>query len=124
MKKRSIIMFFSIFCCLAVLASFVLGAKLKAASAQPNKGETKVFHLYAADMEQEVSQGTTLYSWGFGLWDPKKNAPATPPSIPGPEIRVKEGNHVKVVFHNQQKELHTIHFHGMTIVLLGMEHLK
>ncbi|WP_342041802.1 multicopper oxidase family protein [Bacillus sp. OTU2372] len=113
MKKRSIIIFICIFCCFAALVFFVLGAKLKAASAQPNKVETKVFHLYAADMEQEVAQGTTLYSWGFGLWDPKKNAPASPPSVPGPEIRVKEGDHVKVVFHNQQKEVHTIHFHGV-----------
>lgn len=76
-------------------------------------GETKTFHLYAADMQQEMAQGTTLYSWGYGLWDPEKNAPASPPSIPGPELRVKEGDHVKVVFHNQQSEPHTIHFHGI-----------
>jgi FtsP/CotA-like multicopper oxidase with cupredoxin domain len=113
MKKREIILLFSIVCCLVGIAVFIVDAKRESASAQPNKGQTKVFHLYAADMEQEVSQGTTLYSWGFGLWDPKKNAPASPPSVPGPEIRVKEGDHVKVVFHNQQQEVHTIHFHGI-----------
>ncbi|MED4228471.1 multicopper oxidase family protein [Neobacillus cucumis] len=112
MKKRTIMIIFFVFCCSAALAFFILGAKLKAAPV-PTKSETKVFHLYAADMEQEVSQGTTLYSWGFGLWDPKKNAPASPPSVPGPELRVKEGDHVKVVFHNQQQEMHTIHFHGI-----------
>jgi len=113
MKKREIILLFSIVCCLVGMAVFIVDAKRESASAQPNEGQTKVFHLYAADMEQEVSQGTTLYSWGFGLWDPKKNTPASPPSVPGPEIRVKEGDHVKVVFHNQQQEVHTIHFHGI-----------
>jgi FtsP/CotA-like multicopper oxidase with cupredoxin domain len=54
-----------------------------------------------------------LYSWGFGKWDPQKNKPASPATIPGPELRVQQGDHVKVVFHNRQKEPHTIHFHGV-----------
>jgi FtsP/CotA-like multicopper oxidase with cupredoxin domain len=78
-----------------------------------DSGKEKVFHLYAGDLTQELSQGTTLYSWGFGLWDDKQNKPASKPTIPGPEIRVKEGDRVKIVFHNQQKEPHTIHFHGV-----------
>ncbi|WP_054672688.1 multicopper oxidase domain-containing protein [Calditerricola satsumensis] len=36
-----------------------------------------------------------------------------PPSVPGPEIREREGEHVKVVLHNEQAEPHTIHFHGV-----------
>ncbi|WP_018131518.1 multicopper oxidase domain-containing protein [Effusibacillus pohliae] len=77
-----------------------------------NKQE-KVFHLYAGDAMQELAPGKTLYSWGFGLWDEQNNKPASPPTIPGPELRVREGDHVKVVFHNKQKEPHTIHFHGI-----------
>ncbi|PLT31140.1 multicopper oxidase family protein [Peribacillus deserti] len=98
------------------IAVFTIYFSKQDASAQDGKKEpkeTKVFHLYAADMQQEMAQGTTLYSWGFGLWDPEKNAPASKPTIPGPELRAKQGQHVKVVFHNQQKEMHTIHFHGI-----------
>lgn len=73
----------------------------------------KVFHLYAANTLQELAKGKTLFSWGYGLWDEKNNKPATKPTIPGPEIRVKEGDHVKVVFHNRQTQPHTIHFHGI-----------
>ncbi|MED1467228.1 multicopper oxidase family protein [Bacillus salipaludis] len=113
MKKRYIFLLILLFGCLLASNLFIFKGTGEEAAAKTEKGKTKVFHLYAADMEQEVAHGTTLYSWGFGFWDPKKNAPASPPSVPGPEIRVKEGDHVKVVFHNQQKELHTIHFHGI-----------
>lgn len=114
MKIRfPLIFILSVIGCFSAFAVFFMNATQEKASSKTEKGQTKVFHLYAADMEQELSQGTTLYSWGFGLWDLEKKAPASPPSIPGPEIRVKEGDHVKVVFHNQQKEMHTIHFHGI-----------
>lgn len=73
----------------------------------------KVFYLYAGDLTQELAQGKTLYSWGYGLWDEKNDKPASAPTIPGPELRVQAGDHVKVVFHNKQKEPHTIHFHGI-----------
>ncbi|MDN3015972.1 multicopper oxidase family protein [Paenibacillus sp. BSR1-1] len=113
MKRFPSFILFTIMGCLLVFSAVFIYATKEEASAKTEKGQTKVFHLYAADMEQEMAQGTTLYSWGFGLWDPQKNAPATKPSVPGPEIRITEGDHVKVVFHNQQKELHTIHFHGI-----------
>lgn len=80
---------------------------------QKAAGKTKEFHLFAGDITQELSEGKTLYSWGFGLWDEKNKKPASDATIPGPELRVKEGDHVKIVFHNKQKEPHTIHFHGV-----------
>lgn len=89
------------------------GQQTGSAQASTSTKAEKVFHLYAGDLTQEISQGKTLYSWGYGLWDEKNNKPASAPSVPGPEIRVKEGDHVKVVFHNKQKEPHTIHFHGI-----------
>lgn len=73
----------------------------------------RVVHLYIGNLQQELAPGLTLYGWGFGLWDPARNRPAGPPSVPGPEIRVREGEHVKVVLHNEQAEPHTIHFHGV-----------
>lgn len=73
----------------------------------------KEFHLYAADVKQQLAEGKTLYSWGYGLWDEKNNKPSAPATVPGPELRVREGDHVKIVFHNRQVEPHTIHFHGI-----------
>lgn len=83
------------------------------AAAEKSSNEAKVISLYAGDITEELSEGKTLYSWGYGLWDEKNNKPASEPTIPGPEIRVKEGEHVKIIFHNKQKEPHTIHFHGI-----------
>lgn len=87
--------------------------KSTAESAEKTANETKVISLYAGDITEELTEGKTLYSWGYGLWDEKNNKPASKPTIPGPEIRVKEGDHVKIIFHNKQKEPHTIHFHGI-----------
>jgi FtsP/CotA-like multicopper oxidase with cupredoxin domain len=113
MKNRKIILVVvAVFFCLSL--AFIVESATKAnTSKKAEPKQTKTFHLYAANMEQEMKQGVTLYSWGYGIWDPVKNAPASPPSIPGPELRVKEGDHVRVVFHNQQGEPHTIHFHGI-----------
>lgn len=36
-------------------------------------------------------------------------------TVPGPEIRVKEGDWVKANFHNTISEFHTIHWHGMML---------
>ena len=87
--------------------------KPTAESAEKTSKETKVISLYAGDITDELSEGKTMYSWGYGLWDEKNNKPASKPTIPGPEIRLTEGDHVKIIFHNQQKEPHTIHFHGI-----------
>lgn len=87
--------------------------KPKVESTEKTSKETKVISLYAGDITEELSEGKTMYSWGYGLWDEKNNKPVSKPTIPGPEIRVTEGDHVKIIFHNQQKEPHTIHFHGI-----------
>ncbi len=36
-------------------------------------------------------------------------------TVPGPQIRVREGDWVKVNFHNTISEFHTIHWHGMML---------
>lgn len=36
-------------------------------------------------------------------------------TVPGPEIRVKEGDWVKVNFHNKTHDFHTIHWHGIMV---------
>jgi len=36
-------------------------------------------------------------------------------TVPGPEIRVKKGDWVKVNFHNKTHDFHTIHWHGIMV---------
>jgi len=36
-------------------------------------------------------------------------------TVPGPELRVREGDWIKVNFHNTISEYHTIHWHGMML---------
>lgn len=69
----------------------------------------KVFHLTAEIVKREVLPGSSmgpakvLTLWGYSG------------SVPGPTIEVNEGDHVRVIFHNQLPEPTTIHWHGLEI---------
>jgi FtsP/CotA-like multicopper oxidase with cupredoxin domain len=64
-------------------------------------GDTKVFTLTTSKVEWETTPGQTqtVYSYN-GM-------------LPGPEIRVTEGDKVRVVLRNGLPESTTIHFHGL-----------
>ena len=62
----------------------------------------KVFKLTVEDVKFEIHPGKTVEGWGFnGL-------------VPGPVIRVREGDRVRIVLTNNTKEEseHTVHVHG------------
>jgi manganese oxidase len=63
-------------------------------------GETKVFHLIAEPVKQNILPGKSLDLWGFNG------------SAPGPTIQVNEGDHVRVIFDNHLPEPSSIHWHG------------
>jgi len=63
-------------------------------------GNTKVFHLIAEPVKQNILPGKTLDLWGFNG------------SAPGPTIQVNEGDHVRVIFDNHLPEPSSIHWHG------------
>lgn len=63
-------------------------------------GTTKVFHLIAEPVKQNILPGKTLDLWGFNG------------SAPGPTIQVNEGDHVRVIFDNHLPEPSSIHWHG------------
>ena len=63
-------------------------------------GDTKVFHLIAEPVKQNILPGKTLDLWGFNG------------SAPGPTIQVNEGDHVRVVFDNHLPEPTSMHWHG------------
>jgi uncharacterized cupredoxin-like copper-binding protein len=66
-------------------------------------GGVKVFELTAAEAKWEVSPGDV------------RDAMAYNGQVPGPEIRVKQGDKVKVVLRNELEESTSIHFHGVNV---------
>jgi len=67
------------------------------------EGDTKVFELTAAPVDWEVQPGKTVKAWGYNG------------QLPGPTIRVTEGDHVRIIVHNRLPEHHTVHWHGLLV---------
>ena len=67
------------------------------------KDGVKEFHLLAEPIRWEYTEGKTLIAWGFNG------------QIPGPEIRVQEGDRVRIVFTNKLPKPTTIHWHGVDV---------
>lgn len=63
----------------------------------------KEFNLIASPSNQEIAPGKTLPVWTFNN------------SVPGPQIRVKQGDTIKVNLKNQLPEPVTIHWHGVPV---------
>jgi hypothetical protein len=69
----------------------------------------KEFHLTAEIVKREVLPASNmgpakvLTLWGYNG------------SVPGPTIEVNEGDHVRVVFHNNLPEPTTVHWHGLEV---------
>ncbi|HYZ91082.1 MAG TPA: multicopper oxidase domain-containing protein [Actinomycetota bacterium] len=66
-------------------------------------GGVKVFELTANETKWEVAPGDV------------RDAMAYNGQVPGPEIRVKEGERVRIVVHNELEESTSIHFHGLMV---------
>lgn len=68
-----------------------------------NRKEIKVFQLQIQEILHEIRPGVTVRAWGFNR------------QVPGPEIRVQEGDTVRIIFYNNHTENHTIHWHGIPV---------
>ncbi len=66
-------------------------------------GDVKEFNLYIDIYEHEIVPGVNVHTLAFN------------DQIPGPELRVKKGDKVRVVFKNKTELNHTIHWHGMHV---------
>ncbi len=81
-------------------------AKTEGLGAQPLQpnivGGVKVFELAARQVQWEVEPGV------------KRTAFAYNGQVPGPTIRVTEGDPVRIILHNELPESTSIHFHGLT----------
>jgi FtsP/CotA-like multicopper oxidase with cupredoxin domain len=63
----------------------------------------KVYELTASKLQWETEPGKFVEGWGYNG------------QIPGPQIRVKEGDRVRVVLKNELAESTAIHFHGLEL---------
>jgi FtsP/CotA-like multicopper oxidase with cupredoxin domain len=66
-------------------------------------GGVKVFEITAAETKWEVAPGDV------------RDAMAYNGEVPGPEIRVRQGDRVRVILHNKLLESTSIHFHGLKV---------
>ena len=66
-------------------------------------GTTKVFTLTASNVKWEVSKGQFVDAMAFNG------------QIPGPQIDVSYGDHIRFVVENQLDQPTVVHFHGMTV---------
>ncbi len=67
------------------------------------KGGVKEFQLSAEPIRWEYTEGKTILAWGYNG------------QIPGPEIRVTEGDKVRIVFTNKLPKATSIHWHGIDV---------
>ena len=67
---------------------------------RPDGSLLREYELVAVDREIEIAPGVFFPAWTFNG------------QVPGPTIRAREGDRVRVTFLNQGTHPHTIHFHG------------
>ena len=67
---------------------------------RPDGSLLREYDLIAVDREIEIAPGLFFPAWTFNG------------QVPGPTIRAREGDRVRVTFLNQGTHPHTIHFHG------------
>src|SRR3954454_19908813 len=67
----------------------------------PNGRTLREWELVAGDIEVEVAPGVKFPAWSYNN------------RIPGPTLRAREGDRVRVTFLNGSEHPHTIHWHGI-----------
>jgi len=63
----------------------------------------KVYELTAEKIQWEVAPGQKVEAWAYNN------------QVPGPQIRVREGDRVRVILHNKLDQSSAIHFHGLEL---------
>jgi FtsP/CotA-like multicopper oxidase with cupredoxin domain len=67
------------------------------------EGRVKVYDLTAEELQWEVEPGKKVKAWAYNR------------QVPGPQIRVREGDRVRVNLTNKLPESTAIHFHGLEL---------
>lgn len=83
---------------------------------EQHTGQVREFTLEVRRVHREIAPGVTVEQWAYAF-------PGQPARVPGPELRVQQGDLVRVTLHNTLDQPHTIHFHGVTSVAQRMDGL-
>jgi FtsP/CotA-like multicopper oxidase with cupredoxin domain len=67
------------------------------------EGGVKVFDLTAKEIQWEVTPGKSMKAWAYNEM------------VPGPQIRVRQGERVRINLKNELPESTAIHFHGVEV---------
>lgn len=67
----------------------------------PDGRTLRTYEIVAEDKEIEIVPGVMFPAWTYGG------------RVPGPAIRVTEGDRLRIVFKNESSHNHTMHFHGI-----------
>jgi FtsP/CotA-like multicopper oxidase with cupredoxin domain len=99
--------------------SVVLGRNNKQSILEPeivteDGKKIKIFRLTVKDLEFEISPGKKVQAFAFNG------------TVPGPTVRVTEGDRIRVILTNDTKDEHTIHIHGQLkpLVMDGVPYLS
>jgi FtsP/CotA-like multicopper oxidase with cupredoxin domain len=68
-----------------------------------HEGGVKVFELTASVMKWETAPGQWVEAWAYNE------------QVPGPQIRVREGDRVRVILKNELRQSTALHFHGLEL---------
>ncbi|MEO8194087.1 MAG: copper oxidase [Gemmatimonadales bacterium] len=63
----------------------------------------KVFELTATQIQWETAPGQKVEAWTYNG------------QVPGPQIRVREGDRLRMIVHNKLSESTAVHFHGLEL---------
>lgn len=63
----------------------------------------KVYEITASQIQWETAPGQKVEAWAYNG------------QVPGPQIRVREGDRVKMIVHNKLIESTAVHFHGLEL---------
>lgn len=77
-------------------------------------GAVREFTLEVHQIVAEIAPGVEVEQWAFSF-------PGGEPSVPGPEIRVQEGDLVRITLSNTHTQPHTLHLHGIISVAQQMD---
>jgi FtsP/CotA-like multicopper oxidase with cupredoxin domain len=66
-------------------------------------GGVKVFDITCSKIQWEVEPGRQVEAWAYNG------------QVPGPQIRVKEGDRVRMIVKNELEESTAVHFHGLEL---------
>jgi FtsP/CotA-like multicopper oxidase with cupredoxin domain/plastocyanin len=84
-----------------IAASMLIAAATRGEEALPPPSQVREFVLEAQELSWELMPGVPVTAWGYNG------------QVPGPEIRVTEGDLVRVVLRNRLSVPTTVHWHGV-----------